>query len=87
MRWKMLGLFVAGFALFMAAAPLLAHHSGITIYDQNKTITLTGTVKKVDWVNPHIIWYLNVTDESGKVITWSIEGGAPSSLHRAGWRK
>ena len=70
-----------------AGAPLAAHHSFAAQYDRTKAITLNGTVTKVEWANPHIYFYLDVKTSDGKVEHWAVEGGAPNSLYRNGWRK
>ena len=80
-------IFVTGFALLFATAPLLAHHYAGTVYDATKKITLKGTVTKVEWMNPHIQYYVDVKDGNGKVTNWAIEGGPPNTLYRAGWKK
>lgn len=75
---------VVPFAL--AAAPsTLAHHSFAAQFDSTKPITLEGTVTKVEWRNPHIWVYLDVTDAEGVVTSWECEGGAPNALTRLGW--
>jgi hypothetical protein len=67
------------------AAPVVAHHSFAAQYDRTKPVVLKGTVTKVEWMNPHIYFYLDVA-ESGRTVQWAVEGGAPSMLYRAGWR-
>ena len=77
-----------GFALFMAAAPAIAHHSFAAEYDRSKPIKFTGKVTKVEWMNPHIYFYIDVKDDAtGNVINYACEGGAPNGLYRNGWRK
>ena len=81
-----LALFVTAFAL-MSTVPMWAHHSFSAEFDANKRVTLKGVVTKVDWRNPHIYVYLNVPDETGKVIEWACEGGPPNVLLRQGWSR
>lgn len=71
----------------VAARRVTAHHSFAAEYDRDKPVTLVGTVTKVEWMNPHVYFYLDVKDAAGTVANWAIEGGAPTSLYRAGWRK
>lgn len=66
--------------------PLTAHHSFAAQYDRSKPVTLKGSVTRVEWMNPHVYFYMDVTDASGTA-HWSIESGAPNTLYRAGWRK
>ena len=64
-----------------------AHHSFAAQYDRNKPITLTGSVTKLEWMNPHVYFYLDVKDAGGAVTKWAVEGQAPSVLYRGGWRR
>ena len=73
--------------LLGSAIPGMAHHSFSAEFDGSKTITLKGTVTKVDWMNPHIWIYIDAKDDSGKTVKWQCEGGAPNSLTRSGWTK
>lgn len=76
------------FSLLMAAVPVLAHHSFAAEYDRAKPIKFVGKVTKVEWMNPHIYFYVDVKDDStGKVTNYACEGGAPNGLYRNGWRK
>src|SRR5918993_2815670 len=79
------GLIVVGLAL--AAGKTAAHHSFAAEFDRNKPITLTGTVTKIEWTNPHVWFYINVKDEGGKVTNWGAEMGPPHGLQRRGWRR
>jgi len=73
--------------LAAASVPAFAHHSFEAEYDDKKPVTLTGTVTKVDWMNPHIWIHLDAKDETGKMAKWSCEGGNPNSLYRLGWKR
>jgi len=71
-------------SLLLAGASLSAHHSFAAEFDINKPITLSGTVTKVEWVNPHVYVYLDVKDASGKVTSWSLSSLGPAAARRAG---
>ena len=87
MRAYLLGGLVAA-ALLIAAGKTTAHHSFAAEFDANKPITLTGTVTKIEWTNPHVWFYINVKDEkTGKVTNWGAEMGPPHGLQRRGWRR
>ena len=73
--------------LFIAAIPLLAHHSFGAEYDANKPVTLTGTLTKIEWTNPHTHFYMDVKDAQGNVANWKFEGYPPGVLYRTGWKK
>lgn len=77
---------VAGVAAGVSL-PVSAHHSFPAQYDVNKPITLTGTVTKVEWTNPHIFIYADIKDDNGAVTNWAFEMGGPNALLRRGWKR
>jgi len=78
--------FILAVALIFAVIPLSAHHSFAAEYDADKPVTLSGTVVKIDWANPHIHFYLDVKGDSG-VTQWKLEGYPPNMLVRQGWAR
>ena len=86
MKHLLMAVGVFGLTVFGNVA-VSAHHSFAAQYDRSKPITLKGTVTKVEWANPHIYFYVDVKTPEGTVENWAVEGGAPNSLYRNGWRK
>jgi len=78
---------VAGVGLLLAAVPARAHHAFAAEFDAKKPVKLTGTVTKVEWINPHAWIHIDVKGADGKVVTWMIEGGTPNTLLRRGIHK
>lgn len=79
-------------ALLLTAMPISAHHAFAAEYDQNKRVTVSGTVTGFDWTNPHAWLYVDVSyvdakGESGKVTTWNFEMGSPNGLLHRGWTR
>jgi len=79
---------IVRFGVFLIALPVLGHHSFSAQYDSTKVVTLTGKVTKVEWTNPHIYFFIDVTDaKTGKVTNWGLEMGGPNALMRLGWTR
>ncbi len=71
----------------LAAGTAQAHHSFAAMYDSGKPIRLVGRLIKVEWVNPHSHFVLEVKGKNGQVATWSVEGAGPGALSRRGFNK
>ena len=87
MMRNLLTLLVVVFGLIHLTQPVLAHHSEAAEFDTTKPVKVTGTLTKVEWQNPHIWFYVDVKDESGKITTWGFSAGPPGSLMRRGITK
>ena len=69
---------------FLAGTPAIAHHSANAEFDTSKQMTITGVLKKLESVNPHSWWYVEVTGSDGTVMPWRLESNSPSGLIRLG---
>src|SRR5215216_4341783 len=80
---------VSGFlvAAWISMAPAAAHHSFAAQYDANKPLTLKGIVTKMEWMNPHSRFYVDVKDETGTIVNWNVELASPNVLLRQGWKR
>lgn len=85
MRTKRLVL-LATAGLLLAALPVAAHHSFKAQYDETQPITLQGAITKITWNNPHVLMFLNVKDNEGKVANWRLELASPNGLLSQGWK-
>ena len=82
------GLCAVVFGLLVTAVPVRAHHSFSAEYDSTKPVKVTGAITKVDWMNPHVYFFIDVKDaETGRVANWAFEMAAPSVLQRQGWKR
>ena len=87
MRLRFLLAFCVAIGVMMAATPAKAHHAFAAEFDANMPITLTGTVTRMEWINPHSWIHVDVKNDDGTVESWMIEGGAPNALLRRGFNK
>jgi Family of unknown function (DUF6152) len=74
-------------ALAVFAGPALAHHAFALEYDSNSALTVTGSVSRMEWVNPHVHIYVDSKAQNGAVTTWDFEMGSPNGLMRSGWTR
>jgi hypothetical protein len=84
---RILSLASLAFGLVLGALPVLAHHSFAAEYDDTKPVKFSGVVTKVEWMNPHIWFYVDEKAADGTVTHWAISGGAPGQLMRRGITK
>src|SRR5215813_1430146 len=86
-RHTMTRTLLALLTLAAIAAPVSGHHSEAAEYDATKPVKVTGTIKSVEWQNPHVWFYVDVKDENGKITTWGFSGAPPGALMRRGITK
>ena len=84
---KLLTFLVVIAGLSIIAAPLFAHHGRGATYDGDKELTLKGVVTELAWRNPHVVLYIDVKDQSGKVVNWGFESSNVSTMSREGWNR
>jgi hypothetical protein len=73
--------------LLLAAMRISAHHAFSAEYDANQRVTISGTVTRFEWINPHAWLHVDGKDENDRVISWSFEMGSPNGLLRRGWTR
>ena len=86
MTRKLIVILCAAVGVLFIAGPTFAHH-GAAAYDTSQMTSLKGTVVDFEFINPHCQLFINVADESGKVVKWDGEFTNPGTLHRRGWTK
>jgi hypothetical protein len=87
MTWSRLPTLIIGLSLAIGGTAARAHHSEAAEYDSTKPVKVTGTLKKVEWANPHVWFYVDVTGSDGTVVTWGFSTQPPGSLMRRGVTK
>ena len=88
MRTKLLIAFAClGGLLAVSAASLSAHHAFAAEFDADKPVAMTGTVTKMEWLNPHGWLYMDVKKDDGTVENWAFEAGTPNVLFRRGFTR
>ena len=85
MKMKVVGIIL--FGIFAGGVTVNGHHSFAAVFDANDPINLTGTVTKVEWMNPHTWFYIDVENERGEIENWGVEMGGPNGLMRRGWNR
>jgi hypothetical protein len=86
MRYK-IGAATVCISALLLVIPIYAHHPFSAEYDANKPVTMTGTVTKVEWENPHAHIYMDVKSDNGETTNWTMELGNPQKLQNMGWKK
>lgn len=81
------GVLAAVAGLLVSPVPVLAHHSFAAEYDANRPVTLKGAVTKIEWLNPHARFYIDVRDQNGALTNWNLELASPNALVRRGWTR
>ena len=87
MKLKMELLLAACVGITVGAVPLIAHHAFAAEFDANKRVTLTGTVTRVEWANPHARFYFDAKNDKCVMVNWDFELGSPNNLMRSGWNR
>jgi hypothetical protein len=78
---------LAAVAFLAAGVPALAHHSFAAEFDGQKPFRITGSLVKIEWTNPHTYFYVEVKDDSGAIVKWTLSAGSPGALSRRGWKR
>ena len=86
MKNRMVGVWL-GVAVLIFATSLMAHHSPSAIFDMKHKVSLKGSVTKVDWVNPHIVVYMDAKADDGSVESWKFESNPPTWFSKVGVRR
>jgi hypothetical protein len=82
-----INILVIGVWLLVSGAPLAGHHAFSSEYDENKVVTLKGKVTKIEWLNPHAKFFVDVVNQDNSVTNWAFELASPNALTREGWNR
>ena len=82
-----LNILLLGSFLLLSVVAAFPHHPFPAEFDRTKTVKITGTVTKVEWMKPHTLIQMDVKDTSGKVTKWTVEMGSPDALTKTGWTR
>lgn len=77
---------LVGATAALCALPAAAHHSFASVFDREQPVELTGIVTEIEWMNPHVWFYVDVENATGESESWGFEMGSPNGLIRRGWR-
>ncbi len=84
---KRLRLFITTAVWLLVSPQVFSHHSFAAEFDRDRPITITGTVTRIEWTNPHARFYVDAEDENGETVNWNFELGTPNILMRQGWTR
>lgn len=87
MKLRLVLVLSAAVGVALIATTARAHHAFAAEYDSQKPITVTGTVTKLEWTNPHARLYVDAKGENGEIVNWDFELGPPNGLMRRGWSR
>ena len=87
MHIRSIAIVAAALGLTAASLPVSAHHSFAAEFDSQRPLTVTGTVQRLEWTNPHARLVVAATDEKGNKVQWDFELGPPNGLMRRGWNR
>ena len=78
---------IGALSLALGSGSSVAHHSFAAVFNRDSPIEITGTVTRVEWVNPHAWFYIDVESEDGEIEEWALEMGSANHLRRRGWNR
>jgi hypothetical protein len=82
---KTVMMFLAALGVLLSTSPLYAHHAFASEFDPHSAVTLKGKITRVEWMNPHIYFYMDTKDDSGRPVHYAVQAAAPNTLSKLGW--